>query len=98
MSVEALVGKALLTSDPSERQWIEDQITVNLWARRLLAGNHSVIVIDAGEDGTAGYTTADFPDLDSVIAKCDARGWKVILGSVLYTIRDNPRKYPGNAR
>lgn len=95
MNVETLVGKALLTSDPDERAWIEDQITINLYARRLLCGNSRVIVIDGGDQGISGYNVADFRDgiTDELRETVARHGWRIIEGSVLFTPRDNPRKY-----
>lgn len=93
-SIESLVSKAIMTANPSERQWYEDQITVNMYARRLLIGNHSVVVIDGGDDGLAGYHVDQISDLASLKEICDERGWKLVLGSVLFTARDNARAYP----
>lgn len=98
--MDHLVGQAILTTDPAERAWIEDQITCNLYARRLLCGNSQVVVIDAGEAGVAGYQRSDFRDGDigpvaGIVAR---RGWRLILGSELFTPSDRPRKYPAGAR
>lgn len=97
-NIEELTGKALMTTNPSERQWYEDQITINLYARRLLIGNSRVVVIDGGDAGCEGYDVAQIRDMASLKASCDARGWQIVLGSVLFTARDNPRKYPTSAR
>lgn len=89
-SIESLTGKAIMATDPRERQWYEDQITINLYARRLLCGNSSVVVVDGGDDGTQGYVGLD---VERVREICDARGWRIIIGSELYTPSDRPRKY-----
>lgn len=88
------IGRVLMTSNPIERAWLEDQITVNLYARRLMIGNSRVLVIDAGDDGISGYDVADFGDgLDALAVACERKGWRLIHGSALFTARDNPRKF-----
>lgn len=87
------IGQILMTSNPVERAWLEDQMTVNLYARRLMIGNSRVLVIDAGDDGISGYDVADFDNLDSLAAAVERKGWRLIHGSALFTARDNPRKF-----
>ena len=98
--IENLMGKALLTGNPVERAFYEDQITINLAARKLMRGNHDVIVVDGGEAGMDfftldtpcnGGTIADF--FDAIRREAESMGYRVIVGSALFTAKDNARKF-----
>lgn len=84
-----------MASSPEERQHYEDQVTVNLYARRLLSGNARVIVVDGGSDGISGLLLSDLRPggLESLRETCAREGYRLIEGSALFTTSDRPRPY-----
>lgn len=95
----ATIARVLMASTDAERQCAEDQLTVNLWARNLLAGNASVVVYVGPDGKERGYRRGDWDaataksDVARLLAVALAQGARVIRGDVLYTPRDNPRAY-----
>lgn len=89
------IGKMLM-SEGAERAWYDDQHTVNLWARKLLAGNSRVVVVvNVETGGMVGFTRAAW-DAAPVIAQAiiDAPDrFRVLDGSALFTARDNARPW-----
>lgn len=47
-SYESLIGKAVLSSDPAERQAAEDAVTVKLYASKALRDQSQFIVVEFG--------------------------------------------------
>lgn len=85
------IAKILLSTDPAERQWYEDQFTVNAHARRQLRGNSRIVVLVTNSGGELAVTPEGFDSTDpEFIARACKR---VIDGRVLFTARDNPRPY-----
>lgn len=91
------IAKAILASSSAERQWYEDQMTVNLYARRLLTGNARVIVIEGSDGSIMGLTLADLRDgqasLDKIKDGAGPDTYRVVEGSALFTPRDNARPF-----
>lgn len=95
-SFESLIGKAILSSDPAERQAAEDAVTVKLYASKALRDQSDTVVIEA--PGYAPYvlpgaawdaSVAGNPDLPATLAGQNAR---VLDGRILFAKPARVRK------
>lgn len=87
-SYQHLIGRAILSSDPAERQAAEDAVTVKLYASKLLQDQADTVVIEA--PGYAPYVLtgarweaalAGNPDLLTTFA---SQGARILDGRVLF--------------
>lgn len=89
-SYESLIGKAILSSDPAERQAAEDAVTVKLYASRMLQDQSDTVVIEMAGLSPAVMTGAKFdalsadPAVAARLAEMVADGARVLDGRVLF--------------
>lgn len=91
------IAKAIMATDPAERQWYTDQVTVNLHARRQLRGNSRVVVIESagGElavtpEGWDEFVAGNSPTYQALMAR---EGTRILDGRVLFRPNDSPRPF-----
>lgn len=97
------IARILMASDPAERQWLEDQLTITLHSGRNLTGNASTVVIENPTTGHSVFCTVDQLRAGLTSGSVDvdvlsAAGYRVIDGSALFTPRDRPRAYKAPAK
>jgi hypothetical protein len=90
------IAKAIMATDPAERQWYEDQAVINIHAQRNLMGNSHIVVIEA-----EGYSPSVMPaaswdvmaQAPEITQQLERIGARVLDGRVYFTARDNARPY-----
>lgn len=107
-SYEALIGRAILSSDPAERQFAEDAVTVKMLASRLIFCQYTARVLDQANtvvieriaDGApVAVMHADswdsVKDSPSVVETFTSELYRILDGRVLFA---KPAKRPRAAR
>lgn len=89
-SYETLIGRAILSSDPAERQRYEDAVTVKLYAGRMLQDQSDTVVIEMAGLSPAVMTGAKYesltadPTVAARLADMVADGARILDGRVLF--------------
>lgn len=94
-SFESLIGKAILSSDPAERQAAEDAVTVKLYASKMLRDQSQFVVIEFGPGFGApmpmdAATWDGVKESEAVQAELARTGARVLDGRILFA--KTPRK------
>lgn len=96
-SYESLIGKAILSSDPAERQAAEDAVTVKMYASKALRDQSQFVVIEFGPGFGSpmpmdAATWDGVKDSEAVQAELARTGARVLDGRILFAKPARARK------
>lgn len=96
-SFEHLIGRAILSSDPAERQAAEDAVTVKLYASKALRDQSQFVVIEFGPGFGApmpmdAATWDGVKDSEKIQAELVRTGARVLDGRILFAPKPRARK------
>lgn len=96
-SFEHLIGKAILSGDPAERQAAEDAVTVKLYASKALRDQSQFVVIEFGPGFGSpmpmeAATWDGVKESEKVQAELDRTGARVLDGRILFAKPVRARK------